>query len=85
MTVSIRTTDCNREMRAGRLAKAEQFSAAAETVEILADEDSDIGDAFVTLCVHAGIAAADVVCCARLGVHAPGREPRSSDRTARPR
>ncbi|MBV9822088.1 MAG: hypothetical protein JO144_07550, partial [Actinobacteria bacterium] len=27
---------------------------------------------FVTLCVHAGIAAADVVCCARLGVHARG-------------
>jgi hypothetical protein len=29
-------------------------------------------DAFVTLCVHAGIAAADVICCALLGLHASG-------------
>ena len=27
---------------------------------------------FVTLCVHAGIAGADVICCARLGEHAQG-------------
>ena len=26
----------------------------------------------MTLCVHAGIAAADVICCARLGRHAQG-------------
>lgn len=29
-------------------------------------------DAITTLWVHAGIAGADVVCCARLGVHALG-------------
>ena len=41
-------------------------------VEALADED-DLLDALVTLCVHAGIAAADVICCARLGEHATGQ------------
>lgn len=29
-------------------------------------------DAYVTECVHAGIAAADVICCSRLGKHAIG-------------
>ena len=38
----------------------------------LADEDDDVADAYVTLCVHAGIAASDVICCARLGEHAQG-------------
>lgn len=38
----------------------------------LADEAGDVADAYVTLCVHAGIAAADVICGARLGVHARG-------------
>lgn len=41
-------------------------------VETLADDD-DLLDAMVTLCVHAGIAAADVICCARLGEHATGQ------------
>src|SRR5207248_6918973 len=35
-------------------------------------DGKDLGDAYVTLCVHAGIAAADVLCCARLGEHAQG-------------
>lgn len=55
-----------------RLAKARQFLEAAELVETLADED-DLLDAMVTLCVHAGIASADVICCARLGEHATGQ------------
>ncbi len=29
-----------------------------------------MGDTYVTLCVHAGIAAADVICCIALGAHA---------------
>jgi hypothetical protein len=29
---------------------------------------------FVTLCVHAGIAASDVICCALLGQHAAGED-----------
>jgi len=32
----------------------------------LADEHEDVADAYVTLCVHAGIAASDVICCATL-------------------
>ncbi|HEX8094198.1 hypothetical protein [Jatrophihabitans sp.] len=70
--MAVRTIDCPRDVRAGRLGKAEQFARTADIVETLADEDSDVRDAFVTLCVHAGIAAADVVCCARLGMHAKG-------------
>ncbi len=54
------------------MAKAEQFAQAATVVHELAEEASDVADAYVTLCVHAGIAAADVICAARLGVHAQG-------------
>jgi hypothetical protein len=66
------TRRCTDTDRRGRLAKARQFLEAAELVEVLADED-DLLDALVTLCVHAGIAAADVICCARLGEHATGQ------------
>ena len=66
------TRRCTDADRRGRLAKARQFLEAAELVEVLADED-DLLDALVTLCVHAGIAAADVICCARLGEHATGQ------------
>ena len=43
-----------------------------ECSDELADDESDLCDSHVTLCVHAGIAAADVICCARLGRHAHG-------------
>lgn len=66
------TKRCTEADRRGRLAKARQFLEAAELVEALADED-DLLDALVTLCVHAGIAGADVVCCVRLGEHATGQ------------
>jgi hypothetical protein len=58
-------------MRGGRLAKARQFHLAAETIETIVD-DREIADAYVTLCVHAGIAAADVITCAKLGQHHAG-------------
>ncbi|MEU7786110.1 hypothetical protein [Amycolatopsis sp. NPDC049159] len=52
------------------MAKADQFwEVACRLVE------EDLGnhvDAYVTLCVHAGIAAADALCCAGLGEHAQG-------------
>ncbi|WP_395656679.1 hypothetical protein [Nocardioides sp.] len=66
-----RTLKCTPATRSGRRAKAEQFNEAAATVRTLADEDSDVADAYVTLLVH-GIAASDVICCARLGEHAMG-------------
>jgi hypothetical protein len=56
----------------GRLRKAEQFMEGAETIRDLADDERDVGDAYVTLCIHAGIAAADVVCSIALGEHAQG-------------
>jgi len=45
---------------------------AASLVRDFAADDEDIADAYATLCVHAGIAASDVICCAYLGHHAVG-------------
>jgi hypothetical protein len=67
-----RTVRCSDAARAGRLAKAQQFWSAAQTIETFADDETTIADAYTTLAVHAGIAAADVICCARLGEHARG-------------
>lgn len=58
----------------GTHGRAKQFLEAAETVEALADDSNDVADAYVTLCVHAGIAAADVICCKRLGEHSRGED-----------
>lgn len=68
----MKTGRCDRSEAQGRLRKAEQFLESAETIRDFADDESDVGDAFVTLCVHAGIAAADVLCCIAMGVHAQG-------------
>lgn len=65
------TKRCTAPTRAGWLAKARQFLLSAETIATVGD-DQEIADAFVTLCVHAGIAAADVICCAKLGVYHVG-------------
>jgi hypothetical protein len=66
------TKPCPRSTRDGRLRKAQQFLAAADLIATMAEEEEEIADAYVTLCVHAGIAAADVICCARLGKHSTG-------------
>lgn len=63
-----RTRPCSPQIRRGRLRKATQFLDAAELTKDFAGE-SEVTDAYVRLCVHAGIAAADVICCARLGEH----------------
>lgn len=70
----MKTRRCGEAEARGRLRKAEQFLESAETIRDLADDGADVGDAFVTLCVHAGIAAADVLCCVALGVHAQGED-----------
>lgn len=67
-----RTVKCSPATRAGRLRKATQFHRAAVAIFDLAEDAADVGDAYVTLLVHAGIAAADVICCARLGEHSTG-------------
>jgi hypothetical protein len=69
-----RVKDCDETTRTGRWRKAEQFLDAAATIRDLADDESDIGDAFVTLCVHAGVAASDVICCAALGHFVQGED-----------
>ncbi|ANN15624.1 hypothetical protein SD37_08095 [Amycolatopsis orientalis] len=68
----MRTRRCDGCVQRGRLHKANQFIEAADMIRELADEHEDVTDAYVTLCVHAGIAASDVICCARLGEHAQG-------------
>lgn len=67
-----RTAAGDENVRRGRLAKAEQFADAARTIVEFADQTQDVADAYVTLCVPAGIAAADAICCARLGRYARG-------------
>lgn len=57
---------------AGRRHKAEQFARATEIVDELADDEDDLIDAVVTLCVHAGIAASDVICMRRVGSYVQG-------------
>ena len=67
-----RTRPCTPEVRRDRLRKATQFLDAAYLLGDLAGQDGESADAYVTLCVHAGIAASDVICCARIGQHAQG-------------
>jgi indole-3-glycerol phosphate synthase len=62
-----RLRQCDERITAGRLRKAEQFLDAAEAIRDLADDEAETGDAFVTLCIHAGIAASDAICCRGLG------------------
>lgn len=69
-----RLKECDVGIAAGRLRKAEQFLDVAAMVHDLADDDEDVGDALVTLCVHAGIAASDVICCAALGHLVQGQD-----------
>lgn len=76
------TKPCTASTRAGRMAKARQFLVAAETIATVMD-DQEIADAFVTLCVHAGVAAADVICCARLGVYHSGENHNEAVRAPR--
>ncbi len=57
-----RLRKCDESTIAGRLAKAEQFLQGAEIIRDFAADEQDIADAYVTLCVHCGVAAADVIC-----------------------
>jgi hypothetical protein len=61
-----RTRQCPEVVRAGRLKKAIEFHDAAALVEDVAP------NAAVDLLVDAGIAAADAICCSRLGVYSAG-------------
>lgn len=70
----VRLQECDEGNATGRLRKAEQFLDVAAMVKDLADDEADVGDALVTLCVHAGIAASDVICCEALGHFVQGQD-----------
>lgn len=70
----VRLQECDEGIVTGRLRKAEQFLDVAAMVKDLADDEADVGDALVTLCVHAGIAASDVICCEGLGHFVQGQD-----------
>lgn len=57
---------------AGRLKKANQFLQSADDIGDIADDEAEARDAVVTLLVHAGIAATDVICCTTIGRYAVG-------------
>lgn len=42
-------------------------------LDLTADQDEHL-DALVTMCVHAGIAASDVICCVQLGRYSRGQD-----------
>jgi hypothetical protein len=67
-----RLRPCDTATADGRLSKAKQFLEAATVLRDVSDNETEVGDAFVTLCVHAGIAASDALCCRALGHHAQG-------------
>ena len=69
-----RTSPCTAALRRGRLRKAGEFLEAAAQVADRALADGELANAYVTLCVLAGIAASDVICCARLGLYARGED-----------
>jgi len=60
--------------RDGRLEKAKSFKGAAELMEHFMTDGTDLRDAYVTMCVHAGIAAADVICMKTLGEYYAGQK-----------
>lgn len=73
-----RTRACTPVIVKDRRRKAEQFADAFATVLEFADEPGGVSDACATLAVHAGIAAADVICCTTLGRHHLGEDHRGA-------
>ncbi len=71
-----REARCDAAVTRGRLARARAFIDAADVVADLVEGDdlaeTEFAAALVTLWVHAGIAAADVICCVRVGRHHTG-------------
>lgn len=72
--MNARRATCTQATIDGRVRKARQFANAFDVVFELADDAEDVADACVTLAVHAGIAACDVICCRRLGHFAQGQD-----------
>ncbi|MBT2517687.1 hypothetical protein J7E29_09605 [Streptomyces sp. ISL-90] len=60
--------------REGRLGKAKSFKEGAELMELVMTDGADLRDGYVTMCVLAGIAAADVICMKALGEYYAGQK-----------
>ncbi|BCW61272.1 hypothetical protein [Arthrobacter sp. StoSoilB22] len=56
------------------MSKAAQFQRVAMDALELAEEHYEVADAVATLCIHAGIAASEAICIARLGHFAQGQD-----------
>lgn len=76
-----RTRRCNQQTIRGRRAKAVGFWESACDLEELADGPDDRPDSYVSLCVLAGIAAADVICCRSARRARRRRQPQRRHRT----
>lgn len=68
---------CPPEVRRGRKKKAIDFLNSAQALDIVVNT-ADGTDSCVQLCILAGIAAADVICCAKLGHHSQGDDHNSA-------
>ena len=77
----MKTQDCTPGEARRRLLAAHKFLEAAEL--FLDDPDPEGRRVAVSNAVHAGIAAADAICCVRLGRHAVGDDHRSATELVR--
>jgi len=68
-----RTSPCGRKDAAARLTHAHKFLDAAELISTDIIEEGNASVA-ASLAVLAGIAACDVLCCARLGIRSRSRD-----------
>lgn len=68
----VRVRQAGNTERDGRLAKARQFAQVCELIVDDARRDGGLADAYVTLAVHAGIAAADAICIGAIGEYSVG-------------
>jgi hypothetical protein len=69
----LKTKPCDRAEARQRLQSAVSYQQVAATTAVLSERDDPYRwSSLITNCVHAGIAAADAICCAVLGEHAQG-------------
>jgi hypothetical protein len=69
----LKTKPCDRAAGRQRLQAAVSYEQLAATAAVLTEPDDPYRwSSLITNCIHAGIAAADAICCAVLGEHAQG-------------
>lgn len=69
MSASRAPRPAGKQERQGRWRKAMQFADVWDLIESDAGDGGELGDAYVTLAVHSGIASGDVICIGVLGVY----------------